>query len=101
VREEDPGPHTQQHQQSPAHILAHLWILVPTNCKHTFNERDYVCHEGSWHGVDELVDTGNRIGPDGGAVVGEQLDELGHEDVQRPVKSVAVELVTAIFTDLV
>ena len=95
------------------------------------DEGQDVCHQSCRHVDDKLVDTGNgvgpatdihtshtgqqqththtawsgesraRAGPDGGALVGEELDELGDEDVEGSVEGIRVQLVIAILTDLV
>ena len=59
-----------------------------------------VDHEGLGPADDELVDAGQRVRADLGRVVLEKLQELGDQNVQRPVQRVAVQNLGRVFANL-
>ena len=72
---------------------AYLRVLVVGQVEDVLDEGVNVHHEGLRAADDELVDAGDGVRPDLGAAVLEELQELGHEHVERPVDLVLEAIV--------
>ena len=73
--------------------VTHLWVLVVGQVEDVLDEGVNVHHEGLRAADDELVHAGDGVRPDLGAAVLEELQELGHEHVERPVDLVLEAIV--------
>ena len=73
-------------------VHTYLRVLVVGQVEDVFDEGVNVHHEGLRAADDELVDAGDGVRPDLGAAVLEELQELWHEHVERPVDLVLGQL---------